>query len=132
VQMPLNVMDAHFRSFETGVLPVLQERGIGVLGMKSMGAGDILTSGVVSPVECLRYALSLPTSVVITGIDSQEVLDQDLRLLKEFVPLTPEEKQSLLARTASAAAAGRFEQFKTSTKYDGTTRHPKWLEGAVL
>ena len=132
VQMPLNVMDAHYKSFETNVLPVLEQRGIGVLGMKSMGSGDILKSGVVKPEECLRYALSLPTSVVITGIDSREVLEQDLKLMREFVPLTAKERKDLLARTAEAAKDGKHELFKTAQKYDGTAKNPKWLEKAEL
>jgi aryl-alcohol dehydrogenase-like predicted oxidoreductase len=132
VQMPLNVMDAHYKSFETNVLPLLQTRGIGVLGMKSMGSGDILTSGIVKPEECLRYALSLPTSVVITGIDSRAVLEQDLKLAGSFVPLSGEERARLLARTADAAAGGKHELFKTANKYDGTAKNPKWLEGAEI
>jgi predicted aldo/keto reductase-like oxidoreductase len=132
VQMPLNVMDAHYKSFEAQVLPVLEQRGIGVLGMKSMGAGDILKSGVVQAEECLRYALSLPTAVVITGIDSQAVLAQDLKLARSFVPLSAEERRSLLARTARAAADGKHELFKTAQKYDGTAKNPKWLEGAEI
>ena len=132
VQMPLNVMDAHFKSFEKNVLPVLQARGIGVLGMKSMGSGDILKSGVVQAEECLRYALSLPTSVVITGIDSKEVLAQALRVARGFKPLTAEERESLLARTQPAAKEGEHELFKTAQKYDGTAKNPKWLEKAEL
>ena len=132
VQMPLNVMDAHFKSFEHNVLPVLTERGIGVLGMKSMGAGDILKSGVVKAEECLRYALSLPTSVVITGIDSKQVLAQDLSLARSFVPLSAEERTSLLARSAPAAQDGKHELFKTAHKYDGTINNPKWLEVAEI
>jgi aryl-alcohol dehydrogenase-like predicted oxidoreductase len=132
VQMPLNVMDAHYKSFEQNVLPVLQKRGIGVLGMKSMGSGDILKSGVVKPEECLRYALSLPTSVVITGIDNRAVLEQDLKLMRDFVPLTVKEREELLARTKAAAAKGEHELFKTAQKYDGTAKHPHWLERAEL
>jgi len=132
VQLPLNVMDAHYESFERKVLPVLLERGIGVLGMKSMGAGDILESGVVSAEECLRYALSLPTSVVITGIDKKEVLEQDLKLARSFKPLSAEERKSLLARTEKHAQAGKFELFKTAQKYDGTAKNPHWLEKAEL
>jgi len=132
VQMPLNVMDAHYKSFEKNVLPVLVERGIGVLGMKSMGAGDILKSGVVQAEECLRYALSLPTSVVITGIDSKEVLDQALRVARTFKPLSSQERASLLARTAPAAQEGKHELFKTAQKYDGTAKNPKWLEKAEI
>jgi predicted aldo/keto reductase-like oxidoreductase len=132
VQMPLNVMDAHFKSFEQNVLPELVKSGIGVLGMKSMGSGDILKSGVVQAEECLRYALSLPTSVVITGIDSKEVLAQDLKLAREFKPLTAEERRALLARTAPEAKDGKHELFKTAQKYDGTAKNPKWLEGAEI
>ncbi|MEI9936124.1 MAG: aldo/keto reductase [Pseudomonadota bacterium] len=132
VQMPLNVMDAHYKSFEKNVLPVLETRGIGVLGMKSMGSGDILKSGVVQPEECLRYALSLPTSVVITGIDSKEVLAQALRVARTFKPLSPDERTSLLARTAPAAKDGKHELFKTAQKYDGTAKNPKWLEKAEI
>jgi uncharacterized protein len=132
VQMPLNVMDAHFESFERRVLPVLLARDIGVLGMKSMGSGDVLESGVVSPAECLRYALSLPTSVVISGMDSIEVLDKNLALLRDFEPLTEAERDRLLAKTRQAAHAGEFEPFKTSTKYDGTVKNPHWLSEARL
>jgi len=132
VQMPLNVMNAHYKSLEKNVLPVLQARGIGVLGMKSMGSGDILKSGVVKAEECLRYALSLPTSVVITGIDSRAVLEQDLKLARQFVPLTAKEREELLARTAPAATEGKHELFKTAQKYDGTAKHPHWLEAAEL
>ncbi|HEY0466253.1 MAG TPA: aldo/keto reductase [Polyangiaceae bacterium] len=132
VQMPLNVLDAHYKSFEKNVLPLLQARGIGVLGMKSMGSGDILKSGVVQAEECLRYALSLPTSVVITGIDSKDVLNQALRVARTFQPLSPEERTSLLARTLPAAQDGKHELFKTAQKYDGTAKNPKWLEKAEL
>jgi aryl-alcohol dehydrogenase-like predicted oxidoreductase len=132
VQMPLNVMDAQYVSFEKAVLPVLLERQIGVLGMKSMGAGDILKSGVVKPEECLRYSLSLPTSVVITGIDSDKVLAQDLEIARSFQPLSVDEKQALLARAADAAKNGKYELFKTSHKYDGTEANKHWLEEARL
>ena len=100
--------------------------------MKSMGSGDILKSGVVQAEECLRYALSLPTSVVITGIDSKEVLAQALRVARTFKPLSPDERTSLLARSAAAAKDGQHELFKTAQKYDGTAKNPKWLEKAEL
>ncbi len=139
VQMPLNVMDAHFRSFGKLVLPELVRRGIGVLGMKSMGNGMILRSGAVSAVECLRYALSLPTSVVITGIDALEILDQAVSVATSFRPLPPERIDALLARTAAAAQSGRFELFKTSSVFDSTAEHlewlgeePEWVKEAVL
>jgi aryl-alcohol dehydrogenase-like predicted oxidoreductase len=132
VQLPLNVMDPHFKSFELKVLPVLQEQGIGVLGMKALGSGDLLKSGVVSAEECLRYALSLPTSVVITGIDKQEVLDQALRVAHDYEPLTLDERRALLARTKPHALEGQHELFKTADKYDGTVRNPHWLREARL
>src|SRR5262245_17323105 len=100
VQMPLNVMDAHFRSFGQNVIPVLVKEGIGVLGMKSMGDGILLKSKKVTPIECLHYALSLPTATVITGIDSIEILNQALEAVKTFRPLTNEQVAALLERTA--------------------------------
>lgn len=131
VQMPLNVMDAHFRSFEHQVLPELLKQNIGVLGMKSMGSGVILKSGVVKPVECLQYALNLPTSVVITGIDSMKILDQAIEVAKTFKPMSQDQVASLLARTADAAKDGKFELFKTAMEFDSTAQHPQWLgEGA--
>jgi aryl-alcohol dehydrogenase-like predicted oxidoreductase len=129
VQMPLNVMDAHFRSFGKLVLPKLVEEQIGVLGMKSMGDKIILKSGTVTPVECLQYALTLPTSVVITGIDSQEVLKQDLEVAKTFKPLSQEQVAALLAKTEKVAAQGAYELFKTSAHFDSTAHHPEWLGG---
>jgi aryl-alcohol dehydrogenase-like predicted oxidoreductase len=127
VQMPLNVMDAHFRSFEKKVLPVLVKKEIGVLGMKSMGAGVILRSGIVKPVECLHYAMSLPTSTVIVGIDSLDILRQNLEAIRDFKPLSSDQVAALLDRTAKAAAEGRFEPFKTTNMYDGTAHNPGWL-----
>jgi predicted aldo/keto reductase-like oxidoreductase len=129
VQMPLNVMDPHFRSFGNLVLPRLVKEKIGVLGMKSMGDKIILKSGVVKPVECLQYSLSLPTSVVITGIDSQEVLQQAFDVARNFKPLTREQMAALVARTEKVAANGEFELFKTSSHFDGTAHHPEWLGG---
>jgi len=132
VQMPLNVMDAHYDSFEAHVLPVLLQKRIGVLGMKSMGSGDILDSKVVQPAECLRYALSLPTSVVICGMDSDRVLDENLQTVRAFSALSSGERAALLVRTLDAAQNGKHELFKTSHKYDGTVQNPKWLEQAAL
>jgi len=127
VQMPLNVMDAHFRSFEKLVLPELTRDDIAVLGMKCLANGIILRSGAVTAPECLRYALSLPTSVVITGIDSLEILDQALEAARTFRPLTPQEREALLARTTAAAHSGEYEPFKTTSLFDGTAQHPEWL-----
>lgn len=127
VQMPLNVMDAHYRSFEKLVLPRLVEDGIGVLGMKPMANGIILRSETVSAAECLRYALTLPTSVVITGIDSLDVLDQACDVARTFQPLSDAERSRLLAKTADAARHGEFEPFKISSLFDSTAEHPEWL-----
>src|SRR5471030_1081429 len=127
VQMPLNVMDAHYRSFGTLVLPELVKQGIGVLGMKQMANGIILKSKTVSPTECLRYALNLPTSVVITGVDSMEILDQACEAARTFRPLSETELAALLLKTAKAAAHGEFEPFKTSSIFDGTAQNPSWL-----
>lgn len=127
VQMPLNVLDAHFRSFERLVLPELVAQGIGVLGMKSMGDGVILKAGVASAEECLRYALGLPTSVVITGVDGMEILEQAIRMARTFEPLGDVERDALLDRTAEAAAGGKYELFKTSSMFDATAKHAEWL-----
>ena len=127
VQMPLNVMDAHYRSFEKRVLPELVKLQIGVLGMKSMANGILLKSKTVTPVECLHYALNLPTSVVITGIDSMEILDQAFAAIESFHPLSNGEREALLAKTCEAAANGRFEPFKTSSIFDSTAENPEWL-----
>jgi len=127
VQMPLNVMDAHYRSFEKQVLPYLVEHDIGVLGMKSMADGILLETNTVTPIECLHYALNLPTSVVITGIDSLEILDQALEAVRTFRPLSEEDVRSVLARTAQVASSGEFEPFKTTSAFDGTAQHPEWL-----
>ncbi len=126
-QMPLNVMDAHYRSFEKLVVPELVKLEVGILGMKSMANGILLKSKTVTPIECLHYALSLPTSVVITGIDSMEFLDQAFSAVESFHPLGNVERDALLARTREAAATGRFEPFKTSSIFDGTAENPQWL-----
>ena len=127
VQMPLNVMDAHYRSFGKLVLPELVKQGTGVLGMKPMANGIILKSNTVSPIECLRYAMNLPTSVVITGVDSMEILDQACEAARTFRPMNDLELTALLSRTARAAARGEFEPFKTSSIFDGTAQNPAWL-----
>ena len=127
VQMPLNVMDAHFRSFEKEVLPELVKQNIGVLGMKSMAMGIILKSKAVTAIECLHYALNLPTSVVITGIDSMKILDQAFEAVRTFHSMSREEVESLLAKTARSASDGAYEPFKTSSIFDGTAQHTEWL-----
>jgi predicted aldo/keto reductase-like oxidoreductase len=127
VQMPLNVMDAHFDSFEKLVLPVLVQDRIGVLAMKTMGDGNFLRSGVVTPIECLHYSMSLPTSVVITGCDSMRILEQALDAARSFKPMSDSAKAELLARTADVASAGGLELYKTSPTFDSTSSNPQWL-----
>ncbi|MGJ5630062.1 aldo/keto reductase [Nostoc sp. CALU 1950] len=127
VQMPLNVMDAHYRSFAKLVLPELVKQNIGVLGMKSLANGILLKSNTVTPIECLHYALNLPTSVVITGIDSMEILEQAFAAVRTFQPMNDEQVRSLLAKTAEAALSGEFEPFKTSSIFDSTAQNPDWL-----
>jgi len=127
VQLPLNPLDAHYRSFGRQVLPVLVEQGIGVLGMKSMAAGILPRTGTVTARECLRYALGLPTSVVITGVDSLPILEQAIEAAETYRPMEAAEVEALLARTAATAADGLHEPFKTSSLFDGTAQNPAWL-----
>jgi uncharacterized protein len=127
VQMPLNLMDAHFESFEKKVLPVLVEHKIGVLGMKPLGDKQILKSKTATPVECLHYAMNLPTSVVITGCDSIDILHQALEAARSFKPMNSSEVAALLAKTDAAAKNGEFERYKTSHDFDGTYQNPQWL-----
>lgn len=127
VQMPLNVMDAHFRSFEHQVLPILVKNKIGVLGMKSIGESYILRSNTVSAIECLHYAMNLPTSVVITGIDSMRILDQAFEAVRTFQPMNQGQVSALLARTRSAAAKGQYERYKSTNQNDSTAMNPAWL-----
>jgi len=128
VQMPINVMDAQFRSFGAQVLPLLLKDGIAPLAMKSMGSGALLASGQLSAVDCLHYAMTLPVSTVITGIDSMDILRQALDAVKSFKPLGANEIASLLRKTADAARNGRYELFKTATRHDSTAKNPEWIE----
>jgi aryl-alcohol dehydrogenase-like predicted oxidoreductase len=127
VQMPLNVMDAHYDSFERKVLPVLVKNNIGVLGMKPMGDHIILDSKTATATECLHYAMNLPTSVVITGCDSLPILQQALAAARSFQPMDSSQVATLLAKTATAGKAGQFELYKTSHNFDGTYANPQWL-----
>lgn len=127
VQMPLNVMDAHFRSFAQQVLPVLNREGIAPLGMKCFGDHHILDSNTVKPIEALHYCLNLPIAVQITGIDSQQILDQALEAARTFKPMSETEVASLLDRTNAAAQEGRFELYKTTSNFDGTAHKPQTL-----
>jgi uncharacterized protein len=124
VQMPLNCFDASFRSFERRVLPELAKRGIAALGMKSMGGGgNAILAGVVTAAEALRYALSLPVAAVVSGIDSLEVLRQNLAIAraKNLVPMTAAEMDALRARVAGVAGDGRYELYKSTTHFDAET-----------
>ena len=127
VQMPLNLMDAHYRSFAKLVLPELTRLNIGVLAMKTMANGHILKSETVTPIECLHYALHLPSSTVITGIDSMAILDQAFLAAQTFQPFTDQQLNQLLAKTAALGKTGSFELFKTTSIYDGTASNPEWL-----
>ena len=127
VQMPLNVMDAHFNSFGAKVLPVLLKQNIGVLGMKPMGDPFILHSKTVTAIECLHYSMNLPTSVVITGCDSLPILQQAIDAARSFQPLSEDTVSKLLAKTAQAAQSGEYELYKTSHHFDGTYQNPQWL-----
>ncbi len=126
-QMPLNILDASFRSFAHQVVPKLVERGTAVLGMKPMASCAIPQNNIATGIECLHYALSLPTSVVITGCDSLERLDQAFEAVRTFKPLTEQQISALVARTREAALTGKYERFKTSAQFDGTARHPEWM-----
>jgi predicted aldo/keto reductase-like oxidoreductase len=127
VQIPLNIMDAHYDSFEKRVLPVLSENRMGVLGMKPLGGGEFLRSDTVTAIECLHYAMSLPVSVVITGCDSRATLRQALEAVRSFSPISEEQRSALLARTEKAAHDGKYELYKTGTIFDATSQNPQWL-----
>ncbi len=126
-QMPLNVLDYHFRSFAHQVVPRLVKEGTGVLGMKPIAFGNVLKAGVATPIECLHYALNLPTSVVINGCDSMERLEQAFEAARTFKPFTQSQLSALVAKTKQAAMTGNFEPFKTTAVFDGTAKHPEWM-----
>jgi len=127
VQMPLNVMDAHFRSFAQQVVPVLNREGIAPLGMKCFGDHFILDSNTVKPIEAMHYCLNLPIAVQITGIVNQQILDQALEAVRTFKPMSEAEVASLLDRTRTAAEAGKYELYKTTANFDGTAHKPQTL-----
>ncbi|MDE1176930.1 MAG: aldo/keto reductase [Edaphobacter sp.] len=131
LQCPINVMDAHYRSFSQMVVPRAMEDKVAVLGMKSIGSGILLKSGVVTAPECLHYSLNLPVAVQITGIDSKKVLDQAFAVVKNFKPMPNAEFATLVGKTRDVAMEGKYELFKTSTTFDGTVKHPEWLGGDV-
>ena len=120
VQMPLNCFDASFKSFELGALPLARELGIAVLGMKSMGGeGDAVKKKAVTPEEALRYAMSLPVTSTVSGIDSMRILRQNLKVAQDFSPMSVEEMDALRVRVRDVALDGRFELYKTTAKFDG-------------
>lgn len=127
VQMPLNLMDAHYDSFEKLVLPRLKQQNIAVLGMKPLCAGMILRSNAVTATECLQYAMSIHDGVVITGMESMRDLEQGLHAAKTFKPMTAELRASLLSKTAALAAKGKYELYKTTYLFDATRFHPEWM-----
>ena len=127
LQMPLNLLDAHFNSFEKKVLPIAMKEGIGVLGMKPIASGVLLETKTVTAVECLHYVISLPVSVVITGCESLPILQQALEAARSYLSLTEESCSVLLAKTAKIAIDGKYERYKTETMYDGTSHNPQWL-----
>jgi aryl-alcohol dehydrogenase-like predicted oxidoreductase len=129
MQMPLNVLDAHYDSFEKKVLPIAVKENIAVLAMKPLSAGVLMTlkPPVVTPEECLHYAMSLPVSTVITGCDSLKVLQQAIDAARSYKPLSEEKAAALLAKTAELAKQGKLERYKTQTMHDGTDHNPQWL-----
>ena len=128
VQMPLNLFDAHFNSFEQKVIPVLLQHNIGIIGMKPLADANIVKSGTASAIECLRYAMSLPVSVTLTGCESMKILEQAITTAKQFRPVTEAERIAMLAKTAIVAQDGHYEQYKTGTFFDSTSRNPEWLK----
>ena len=120
-------MDAHYRSFSKLVVPELVKQGVGVLAMKTLANGSIMKSKTVTPIEAIQYALNLPTSVVICGIDSLKILEQAIKAAKTFKPFSAAQLNKLLAKTEKAAMKGKFEPFKTSSIYDSTASNPEWL-----
>jgi aryl-alcohol dehydrogenase-like predicted oxidoreductase len=126
-QMPLNVLDASFRSFGHQVVPKLVEQGIAVLGMKPLASGAIPQNNIANAIDCLHFALSLPTSVVINGCDSVERLDQAFEAARTFKPMSQDQISALVAKTRDAAMTGKYELFKTATRFDGTAQHPEWM-----
>ncbi len=126
-QMPINLMDAQFRSFSRQVVPACLKAGVAVLGMKSMGSGILLKSGTVKPMDCLHYAMSLPVATLIVGVDSLAILDQALEAVKTYRPLDASAVAALLEPARIAASRGEFELYKTSNHFDGTAQNPQWL-----
>jgi len=126
-QMPINVLDANFRSFTKEVVPRLVSQGIALLGMKPLAEGEIPRSGLVTAIEALHYALSQPTTVVITGCETMERLEQALEAARTFKPMTKTQMAALTDKTREVALTGRLEKFKTTNVFDGTAKNPQWM-----
>jgi len=118
-QLPLNGFDATFRSFEQLVLPELMKQRIAVLGMKSFGAGEAVKHKAVTPAEALRYAMSLPVTTTISGMDSMRVLRQNMKIAQGFRPMSESQMQAYRKKLAAPAADGRYELYKTTAQHDG-------------
>jgi uncharacterized protein len=132
VQMPINIMDAHFRSFAQLVVPEAMKQKTAILGMKCFGSGVMMKSNVISnnavtPLECLHYSLNVPVAVQITGINSKMLLDQAFAAVKSFKPMDESELATLLAKSEQDAVTGKYELFTTTSHFDSTARHPDWL-----
>lgn len=118
-QMPINAADAHYRSFQKEVLPELNRRGIGCIGMKSLGGnGKMVTELGLTAQQARRFSLSLPISTLVCGITSMEDLAQDVEIARSFTPMSEEEKTELLSSIAVEAGDGRFEWFKSTQHFD--------------
>jgi aryl-alcohol dehydrogenase-like predicted oxidoreductase len=127
VQLPLNPLDYHFRSFERDVLPQLLQQGIAPLGMKALSHGLLLKTGIITAEECLRYVLSLPVATLITGVESEPILQQAFKVGQNFQPFSEQEISELRGRMAKFAKMGKYELFKTSSHFDATAKHVDWL-----
>lgn len=130
VQMPVNIMDAHFDSFQRVIIPLAMQQRTAVLAMKTFGDPFVLQSGVASPVEMLHYSMSQPVSVVITGIDKMEILDQALEAARTYQPMTEAQQKALLARSAAIGRTGETEKYKVSSHFDSTSQNPQFLTEA--
>ncbi|MDR3538522.1 MAG: aldo/keto reductase [Acetobacteraceae bacterium] len=127
VQMPVNIMDAHFDSFQQTIFPIAQQQKTAVLAMKTFGDHFILDAKVAQPIEMLHYSMSQSVAVVITGIDRMPILEQALQAVRTYQPMTQAQQQALLARSVAAAQGGKTEHYKIGHNFDGTIQNPGWL-----
>ena len=127
VQMPVNIMDAQFDSFQHGIFPIAAHHNTAVLAMKTFGDPFILDAHVAEPIEMLHYSMSQPVAVVITGCDHMPILEQALQAVRSYQPMTIEQQQELLARASAAAKDGRTERYKVTEQFDSTAQNPQWL-----